>query len=246
MTRPPSASTRSCGARRSVPRLHSATISKASVALVRPGADRDRRAARHGLEHVERAEVDGAGDLRRRRCVPVDGELRRHAGAARRRPQLRDQPARLEERREDPSGEFLDLRQRPPRFTLELVQERPRLGGIALQRARRDLQVRRRDRPGPVARPRGERARCRAARRRPPTRVVPATLGAPRSRGATGRAWALRRSARFPGDVLPCLDPASSPSSFGRASSGPARYRAGWQHPGVRQAATVEPAGKTS
>jgi hypothetical protein len=30
------------------------------------------------------------------------------------------------------------------------------------------------------------------------------------------------------------------------ASSGPARYRAGWQHPGVRQAATVEPAGTTS
>ena len=105
------------------------------------GADRDRRAVRRELEHVERTEVDGAGDLRRRRCVPDDGELRRHAGAARRGPQLRDQPARLKERREDPGGEFLDLRQRPSRFTLELVQERPRPGGIALQRACHDLQV---------------------------------------------------------------------------------------------------------
>ena len=84
VTRPPSASIRSCAAWRSVPRSHSATTSKASAPSSARRSPRPacRPAARS--EHVEGAEVDAAGDLRRRR--PRHRPPRRAAPARRREP----------------------------------------------------------------------------------------------------------------------------------------------------------------
>ncbi len=110
-------------------------------ALLASDAHHHRSAGRRALEHVERAEVDGTNDLRRQRDVHVDGEPHRHAGAARRRAELRDQSARVEQRREDPVGELLHLRQRPPHFALQLVEERLRRRGIGVERSRGDLEV---------------------------------------------------------------------------------------------------------
>ena len=75
------------------------------LAILAPDPHHDRGAGRRALERVQRAEIDGAGDLRWRGRVDVD--LRLHAGAARRRAELRDQSACLEQRGEDPAGELL-------------------------------------------------------------------------------------------------------------------------------------------
>ena len=84
--------------------------------------------------------IDGAGERRRHGDVHFDIELHRHAGPARRRAELGDQPARLEQRREDPVGELLHLRERPPRFALQLVEERLRRRGSSPPN-RGDLEV---------------------------------------------------------------------------------------------------------
>ncbi len=102
-----------------------------------------RRAVRRALEHVECAEVDGADDLRRRRHdrVGVDVDPRLRACAARRRTELRDESAHVEQRREHPPCELLHLLQRPPRFALQLLEDPPRPRGIGIERTRRDLEA---------------------------------------------------------------------------------------------------------
>lgn len=98
---------------------------------------------RRVLENVERGEVDGADDLRRagRDHIDVDVDPHPHACAVRCRAELHDQSTRIEQRREDAVGKLLHLRQRPPRFTLHLVEERLRRRGIGVHPSRGDLEV---------------------------------------------------------------------------------------------------------
>ena len=140
VTRPPSASTRSCGARRSGPRSPSASISNASAPSSPQTLTTTGVSGRRALERVQGAEIDGAGDLRRSGPVHVHVDPRLHAGAGRRRAELRGQSAYLEQRREDPVGELLQLPQRSPHFALHLVEERLRRRGIGFHGPRGDLE----------------------------------------------------------------------------------------------------------
>ena len=170
---------------------------------------------------------------------------RRHAGAARRRAELRDQPARLEQRREDPVGELLHLRQRPPRFALQLVEERLRRRRIGVHRSRGDLQV---------GRERHQILLHAIVQRS----LDAASFGIGGQRESFPRGSELLDLAAQPIEgwlLVGLLDlhripPAPGSPAVVRHRPGgvkrPARYRTGWQHPRVRQAATVEPAGTTS
>ena len=220
VTLPPSASMRSCGERRSDPRSPSALDLECELALLAPDAHLDRGAGRRVFERIQHAEIDGAGDLRRSGHLHVDIDPRLHTGAARRRPELRRQPACFEQRREDPAGELPRLRQRPPHLALQLVEERLRRRGFGVDRSRRDLEVDREPHQILLHAARAGTARCRDVQRRRPARVVSARFGAPRSHGATHRGSPARRSARSPVDVLLCLIPRQLSAIARAASSG--------------------------
>jgi hypothetical protein len=109
--------------------------------LLASSAHLDGCTCRYVLEHVDGAEVQGAGDRHHDGAVQLDGERYRHTGAVRRRAKLRNDPASREKRREDASGEILDLRQSPARFALQFAEQRPRSLEVTVERTRRGLEV---------------------------------------------------------------------------------------------------------
>ena len=215
-------------------------------ALLASDAHRDRRAGRRALERVERAEVDGAGDLRRHGDVHVDVDPRRHAGAARRRAELR-RPARPPRVAEGRSGWRAPASPSTP---------------AALHAAAR---------PGAPSPPCGSESSDPAAtsrlaasptrscctpscRARSMSRRSASAASTSRSRDARSSSISRRNPSRVGCSSVcsvssGCPPAPRSPAVVRHRSGGvkrPARYRDGWQHPGVRQGTTVEPEGTTS
>ncbi len=109
-------------------------------ALLASDVHSDRSTGRRALEHVQHAEVDGAGDLRRRGVTSAAIRAGTPARLAAARSSATSPPASSSGGK-IPVGELLHLRQRPPRFALELVEERLRRRGIGVHRSRGDLEV---------------------------------------------------------------------------------------------------------
>ena len=221
VTRPPNASTRSCGARRSRSQVALRDDLERERALLTSDAHHRRSAGRRALQRVEHAEVDGAGDLGGtvtrtstsiRTGTPSRLAAARSSGPARPRREAKEDPV---------ASSCISVNARRASCCSSSRSALAAAGSDSTDRAATSRLAA--SPPGPAARPRGGPARCRDVRHRRPARVVSETLGAPRSRGATHRGLAARRSGRSP--AMPWV-PASCPSSLGRRRR-PARYRAG-------------------
>ena len=246
VTWPSSASTRSCGARRSDPRSPSASISNASAPASPRTRHDHRRAVQRALEHVERAEVDGADDLRRRR---LDRSTSTSIRAC--------TPARLAAARSSATSPPTSSSGGNTRVASSCTSVNARRASrcsssrIVLAAAGSESSE-----PAATSRLAASPTRscstpsCRA--RSIPRRSASAT-SASRFREARSSPISRRSSSMVRSSVCSvssgCLLRPGSPAVV-RHRSGvvklAARYRTGGQHPGVRQASSVSPAGAPS